>query len=95
MGIPHARVLITKNLSVYRLTEFNLMTVSEINKKRKNGIFSVGNSVSGWFAISRDGIHLIEYYKGKWTFSQKEDIMKFYTEKGFAKKVGILLNGGF
>lgn len=70
------------------------MTVKEINKKRNaNGVFSAGNDVAGWFAISKDGINMITFHKGKFTFSTKDDVNKFYTIEGFAKKVTNLLNG--
>lgn len=62
------------------------MTTQDINKLRnENGIFNAFNEVSGWYAISRDGINMI-------TFS--DDKIKFYTEKGFAKKITQLLNKG-
>ena len=72
------------------------MTTQEINKERNaNGAFSTGNHVAGWFAISRDGINMITFYEGKWTFTQKDDVNKFYTEKGFAKRIAQLLNRGY
>lgn len=72
------------------------MTVKEINNERNaRGIFSTGNDVAGWFAISRDGINMITYYQDKWTFTLKNDVNKFYTERGFAQKITKLLNGGF
>jgi len=72
------------------------MTTQEINTMRnQNGAFSVGNEVVGWSAISRDGINMITFYEGKWTFSQKQDIYRFYTEKGFAKRITQLLNRGY
>ena len=72
------------------------MTTQEINKERNaNGVFSTGNDVAGWYAISRDGINMITFYQGKFTFSLKDDVNKFYSEKGFAQKITKLLNGGF
>ena len=72
------------------------MTTQEINKKRNaNGVFSIGNDVAGWFAISRDGINMITFYEGKFTFSANGDVNKIYTEKGFARKITKLLNGGW
>lgn len=72
------------------------MTSQEINKARnERGIFSASNEVAGWYAISRDGINMITYYQGKWTFTLKDDVIRFYTERGFAKKITKLLNGGF
>jgi len=72
------------------------MTTQEINKERNaNGVFSTSNDASGWFAISRDGINMITFYQGKFTFTLKDDVNKFYSEKGFAQKITKLLNGGF
>lgn len=72
------------------------MTTQEINKERNTkGIFSTGNDDAGWFAISREGINMITFYEGKFTFSAKDDVNKFYTEKGFAKRITQLLNRGF
>jgi hypothetical protein len=72
------------------------MTTQEINKQRNtNGIFSTGNDVAGWFAISRDGVNMITFYEGKFTFTLSGDVNKFYTEKGFAQKITKLLNGSY
>jgi hypothetical protein len=72
------------------------MTVVEINNERnQKGIFATGNDAAGWYAISRDGINSITFYQGKYTFSKNEDVIKFYTEKGFSQKITKLLNGGF
>ena len=62
------------------------MTTQEISKARnEKGIFSASNEASGWYAISRDGINMITFADGK---------NKFYTEKGFAKRLTQLLNRG-
>jgi hypothetical protein len=72
------------------------MTTQEINKKRNaNGVFLASNDVAGWFAISKDGINMITFYQGKFTFTLKDDVIKFYSEKGFAEKITKLLNGQF
>tara|TARA_R110000803_G_scaffold145933_3_gene211745 strand:+ start:27616 stop:27834 length:219 start_codon:yes stop_codon:yes gene_type:complete len=72
------------------------MTIQEINNERnERGIFSTGNDVAGWFAVSRDGINMITFYEGKFTFSVKDDINKFYTENGFTKRITQLLNRGY
>ena len=72
------------------------MTTQEINTMRnQNGAFLVVNEVAGWSATSRDGINMITFYEGKWTFSQKQDVYRFYTEKGFAKRITQLLNRGY
>lgn len=68
----------------------------QINKKRdKNGVFSVSNDVSGWYALSKDNIHMITFYEGKWTFAKNDDKRKFYTEKGFVKRLNELLKRGY
>lgn len=73
-----------------------MMTVAKINSERNaNGIFSTSNESAGWFAVSRDGINMITYYEGKWPFTIKEEVNKFYTETGFAKKLTSLLNKGW
>ncbi len=72
------------------------MTAQEINNERNaKGIFSIGNDVAGWYAISRDGINMITFYEGKFTFTLSGDVNRFYTEKGFAKRITQLLNRGY
>ena len=72
------------------------MTTQEINNERNaKGIFSAGNNVAGWFAVSREGLNMITFYQGKYTFSAKDDVNRFYTEKGFAKRITQLLNRGY
>lgn len=63
------------------------MTTQEINNSRnERSIFSASNTISGWYAISRDGINMITFSNGK---------SKTYTEKGFAKRITQLLNRGY
>lgn len=70
------------------------MTTQQINNERnEKGVFSTGNDVAGWFAISREGVNMITFYEGKFTFTLGGDVNKFYTEKGFAQKITQLLNG--
>ena len=72
------------------------MTIQDINNERNaKGIFSKGNDIAGWFAISREGINMITFYEGKFTFTLRGDVNKFYTEKGFAKRITQLLNRGY
>jgi hypothetical protein len=72
------------------------MTTKEINKERNaSGVFSTGNTVAGWHAISRDNINMITFFEGKFSFTMGGDVNKFYTEKGFAKKISNLINKGF
>ena len=72
------------------------MTTKEINEKRnERGVFSINNNVAGWEAISRDGINMITFHEGKYAFTIKGDIYRFYTEKGFAKRITQLLNRGY
>lgn len=64
------------------------MTTQEINKSRDSrGVFTAANDAAGWEAISRDGINMITFNDG--------DVSKFYTDKGFAKRITQLLNRGF
>jgi hypothetical protein len=65
------------------------------NSRNSNGVFTAGNDAAGWYAISRNGIHAITFYEGKFSFTLKSDVTKFYTEKGFAKKISQLSNRGF
>lgn len=72
------------------------MTVQEMNKERnERGIFTAANDVAGWYAVSRDGINMITFCEGKYTFSVKSDVNRFYTEKGFAKRITQLANRGY
>ena len=73
------------------MTLFDTLT-NEINNK---SIFSTGNESAGWYAISRDGINMITYYEGKYQFSKKEDVNRFYTKRGFAIRITQLLNRGY
>lgn len=61
------------------------MTTQEINSKRnENGVFSASNEVSNWFAVSRNGINMIEI----------NEVIIFYNEKAFAKRLTQLINQG-
>jgi hypothetical protein len=72
------------------------MTTQEINNQRNtNGIFSIGNENAGWYAISRDGIYSITFCQGKFVFSAKDDVIRFYTEKSFSKRLTQLINIGY
>ena len=72
------------------------MTITEINKERNsNGVFQISNEIAGWYAVSRDGVNMITFNQGKWNFAQKDDVYKFYTEKGFQKTITKLLNGNY
>ena len=80
----------------HRNKQIEIMTTQEINNERNTkGVFSTGNDVTGWYAISREGVNMITFYEGKFTFTLNGDVNKFYTEKGFAQKITKLLNGGF
>jgi len=64
------------------------MTSQEINELRnERGIFSASNEAAGWYAISRDGINMIA-----WSI---RDESKFYTERGFARRITQLQNRGW
>jgi hypothetical protein len=72
------------------------MTTQQINNERnEKGIFLTYNDTAGWEAISRDGINMITFYEGKFSFSKNDNIIKFYTENGFAKRITQLLNRGY
>jgi hypothetical protein len=38
---------------------------------------------------------MITFFEGKFSFTMGGDVNKFYTEKGFAKKISNLINKGF
>jgi hypothetical protein len=70
--------------------------VQEIQSKiEKNGSYLAYNNAAGWEAISRDGIRMITYFEGAYTFTQKGDVIRFYTELGFARRVEQLANRGY
>lgn len=72
------------------------MTPKEIDAQRnKNGVFSVSNDAAGWSAISRDGIHMITYFEGKFSFSKNSDVNRFYSETQFAARITQLMNKGY
>ncbi len=72
------------------------MTTQEINNERnEKGVFSTGNDVAGWYAISRDGINMITFCQGKYTFTLSNDVIRYYSEKGFAKRITQLMNRGY
>jgi hypothetical protein len=67
--------------------------IHEINSK--NGV-SYENQ--GWFALAnkKSNAYYIEFQKGYWTFTQKDDVMRFYKNKeSFAKRVSELIRKGF
>jgi len=65
------------------------MKVKEIlNTRNEKGIISLSNEAAGWYAISRDNIHMITFYN--------TDENKFYkNELSFAKKICTLLKRGY
>lgn len=72
------------------------MTVQDINSQRnEKGVYSAANDTAGWEAVSRDGIHMITFHQGKWTFTVKGEVNKFYTPSGFARTVGQLIAGKY
>jgi hypothetical protein len=72
------------------------MTIQKINQNRNsNGVFLMSNDSCGWYAISRDNINMIVFYEGKWTFTQKDNVTRFYTLVGFGKRITQLLNRGY
>ena len=72
------------------------MTTQEIdNQRNEEWVFSAGNDVAGWDALSRDGVNMITFHQGKYTFSVKNDVTKTYTETGFAIRITQLQNRGY
>ena len=59
---------------------------------------SVSYGVDGWFALAnkKGNVYYIDFEKGYWSFTQKEDVIRLYKNKeSFAKKVSQLLRRGF
>ena len=67
--------------------------INEIDSKN-----SVSYGVDGWFAVAnkKGNVYYIDFEKGYWNFTQKDDVMKLYKNKeSFAKKVAQLLRRGY
>jgi hypothetical protein len=63
------------------------MTTSEILEKRnQNGTITLENENAGWFAISRKGLHYIEF--------ADEKIKYYQNENSWAKRIVTLINRG-
>jgi len=63
------------------------MTTSEILEKRnQNGTITLENENAGWFAISRNGLHYIEF--------TDEKIKYYQNENSWAKRIVTLINRG-
>lgn len=64
------------------------MTVEMIlSARNKKGIISFSNESANWYAISRDNVHVIEFYEN--------DERKFYkNELSWAKRIVSLMNKG-
>jgi hypothetical protein len=72
------------------------MTTKELNNNRnENGVYTVANDNAGWYAVSKGGVNMITFCEGHWNFTEKDDVIKFYTERGFAKRITQLLNRGY
>jgi hypothetical protein len=64
-----------------------MKAIDILKTRNEKGIISFSNEVSNWYAISRDGYHVIEFYD--------TDKTKFYkTEKSWAKRIVTLMNRG-
>lgn len=65
------------------------MNTKEIlNSRNEKGIISLGNDAANWYAISRDGCHMITFYN--------TDENRYYkNEESFAKRVSQLLRRGY
>ena len=63
-----------------------MITLKDIKAtKAKQKAFQICNEVVGWYAISRDGLNMINFPNGE---------NKFYTEAGFVRRLNKLLNTG-
>ena len=72
------------------------MKAIEITKEiKEKGKFSASNELCGWCAISKEGINMITFFQGKFSFAKNDDKIKFYNEKAFAKKVSSLIIKGY
>jgi hypothetical protein len=72
------------------------MTTKELNNNRnENGVYTVANDNAGWYAVSKGGVNMITFCEGHWTFTEKDDVIKFYTERGFATRITQLLKRGY
>lgn len=66
------------------------MKNNKIDAQRdENGTYYAFNEAAGWYAISRDNTHMITYY------SNDIDKIKFYTKKGFQKRITQLCKRGY
>ena len=79
-----------------------IVSLFSFKKKTPLKITEVTNGVSyenqGWFALAnkKSNAYYIEFQKGYWTFTQKDDVMRFYKNKeSFAKRVSELIRKGF
>jgi hypothetical protein len=69
-------------------TNSNTMKSNKIDAQRdENGIYSAENELAGWYAISRDNVHMITYVN--------TDKIKFYTKKGFERRITQLCKRGY
>jgi hypothetical protein len=67
-----------------------------LNSKNQQGTIIMGNDSAKWYAISREGMHIITFYQGGFNFTEKKDVNKYYkNQKSFAKRVSQLLNRGY
>ena len=95
MTLPYGcRILVIDERDNTNITD-KKMKAQEIINTRQNGIISMGNEVAGWFAISRDGHHMITFEEGKFSRSKNGNDYAFYkNEKTFAKRVSQLIRTG-
>jgi len=67
--------------------------INELNKEN-----SASYSNQGWLAIGnkKGNYYYIDFEKGYWNFTQKDDVMRFYkTKESWAKRVSELIRKGF
>ena len=87
---PYFYIIINNNQKQITMTKQSIN-----NKRNQKGVFSIGDDVAGWYAVSRENINMITFYEGKFNFTEKNDVYRFYTEKGFAKRITELLKRGY
>ena len=67
--------------------------------EKLNSSDSASYSNSGWLAIAnqkKGNLYFIEFEKGYWDFTQKDDVTRFYkNKKSWAKRVSELIRKGF
>jgi len=72
------------------------MEYYEIISDPEQGRISWSNESAGWSAVARDNVFMITFDKGKFTFTRKDDVNRFYKNKlSFAIRLSQLIKRGF